>query len=460
MMRLYDTASGEIVPLSLRNPGEVSMYVCGPTVDNLPHLGHGRFALVFDVLRRYLEFSGLEVVHISNITDIDDKIINRASKEHREPSDVAEEFEAAWWAAMDSLGVERPTNSPHATDYVERMVDLIGALAAKEMAYETPDGVYLDAGKVDGYGLLAHQPLDSLRAGARIETHGEKRSPLDFVLWKKAKPGEPSWDSPWGPGRPGWHTECVVMSLDLLGEGFDIHGGAIDLIFPHHENERAQAVALGIDFAHHWVHNGWVMVEGEKMSKSLGNFTSLSDLLEHHDPRAYRLLVLRSHYRSPIEVTPSTIEDAEKALERLDAMARRFDVGGYLSTWSGAPRSYDEGAVSLFHSAMDDDLDTPRALASVFELVTRANVRADSGRLDEAQILADTAALICAAMGLDLVDDSTRTDHGTLVQSLVEQRDRARKERDWSSADLIRDELVARGFVVEDSPAGTVVRRR
>lgn len=455
------------------------MYVCGPTVDNLPHLGHGRFALVFDVLRRYLEFSGSSVVHVSNITDIDDKIINRASKENREPGDVAEEFESAWWQAMDSLGVLRPTVSPHATAYVGRMVDLIGELSTAGIAYETSDGVYLDAGKVDGYGLLAHQPLDSLRAGARVEAHGEKRSPLDFVLWKRAKPGEPSWDSPWGPGRPGWHTECVVMSLDLLGEGFDIHGGAIDLIFPHHENERAQAVALGKDFAHHWVHNGWVMVEGEKMSKSLGNFTSLSDLLEHHDPRAYRLLVLRSHYRSPIEVTQTTIEDAKKALDRLDAMARRFGVGkrsGDIAGDKSAPTqlfddriashqagersSCDEEAISQFCSAMDDDLDTPRALASVFELVTRANSLADSRELDSAEKLAMTASVLCAAMGLTLVDDAGSPDSGSDVESLVNQRDEARKARDWSKADLIREELVKLGFVVEDGPSGTVVRPR
>ncbi|MGH9017272.1 MAG: cysteine--tRNA ligase, partial [Acidimicrobiales bacterium] len=323
MLRLHDTATGVIEPVALREPGHVSMYVCGPTVYDLPHIGHGRFALAFDILRRYLEFCGLDVRYVSNITDIDDKIIARAESEGRTLAEVAGEFEAAWWEAMDGLGIERPTVAPRATEYVADMVALVADLVGRGIAYETSDGVYLSVEQVDGYGLLARQSLDSLRSGARVEPGEEKRSPLDFVLWKKAKPGEPTWESPWGPGRPGWHTECVVMSLDLLGDGFDLHGGGIDLAFPHHENERAQAVAVGRRFAHLWVHNGHVVTGGEKMSKSLGNFTSLSDLLDRTDGRAYRLLLLRSHYRSQVEVTPATVADAEEALAGLDALARR-----------------------------------------------------------------------------------------------------------------------------------------
>ena len=246
------------------------MYVCGPTVYDLPHIGHGRANLTFDILRRYLSFAGLKVHHVANVTDVDDNIIKRAAELGRTEPDVAAEFEARWWEAMDALGDLRPQDIPHATQYIEDMVALVGELVARGNAYETPDGVYLEVSKVDGYGLLAQQPLDSLQAGARVEANEDKRSPLDFALWKKAKEGEPSWDSPWGPGRPGWHTECVVMSLDLLGEGFDLHGGGQDLKFPHHENERAQAVADGKAFARHWMHNGWVEVEGTKMSKSLG----------------------------------------------------------------------------------------------------------------------------------------------------------------------------------------------
>ena len=326
MLTLHDSATGEVSPLQLRVPGRVSMYVCGPTVDGVPHLGHGRFTLVFDVLRRYLLFTGLDVTYVSNITDIEDKIIDRANALGVGIDEFTATNEAVWWETMDAIGVLRPDEAPHATAYVDRMIELVAELVDRGVAYETGDGVYLSVADVPGYGLLARQPLESLRAGARVEADEEKRSPLDFVLWKKAREGEPSWESPWGPGRPGWHTECVVMSLDLLGEGFELHGGGLDLVFPHHENERAQAVASGREFARHWVHNGWVTVGGEKMSKSLGNFTSLRDLLDRSDPRAYRLLVLRSHYRSPIEVTPETIADAESGLARLDELARRFDL--------------------------------------------------------------------------------------------------------------------------------------
>jgi len=326
VLHIYDSATHSLTPLETRTPGEVSIYVCGPTVYDLPHLGHGRAGLVYDILRRYLEYRGFQVRHVSNVTDIDDKIIQKAALENRSYSEVASEFEGSWWEAMDALGILRPTAAPHATDYIEEMIDLIKVLLEKGVAYTTSTGVYMAVESVPGYGLLAHQPLDSLRTGARVSTDEEKRSPLDFALWKLAKPGEPAWSSPWGMGRPGWHTECVVMSLRLLGEDFDIHAGGMDLQFPHHENERAQALSVGKKFARHWMHHAFVEVGGEKMSKSLGNFTSLPDLLKKYDPRAYRLLVLRSHYRSPMEVTEATMEDAQEALSRLDALARRFEI--------------------------------------------------------------------------------------------------------------------------------------
>jgi cysteinyl-tRNA synthetase len=444
------------------------MYVCGPTVDGVPHLGHGRFSLVFDVLRRYLLFTGLEVTYVSNITDIEDKIIARAEAAGLPIAEFTAANEALWWAVMDALGVMRPDETPHATAYVDRMIDLVEQLVERGVAYETGDGVYLSVMDVPGYGLLARQPLSSLRAGARVEADEEKRSPLDFVLWKKAKEGEPSWEAPWGAGRPGWHTECVVMSLDLLGDGFDLHGGAIDLIFPHHENERAQAVAVGRDFAHHWVHNGWVTVDGEKMSKSLGNFTSLSDLLERSDARAYRLLVLRSHYRSPIEVTRETIADAEAGLARLDEMARRFGIGNLLADGpvvdpavaSGPDRDdIDPSAVARFRARMDDDLDTPGALAILFELVRSANSAADAGDRGAASRAAATAALLGASFGLTFLSAaSTEVDPATA--ELVRRRDEARSERRWDEADTLRGQLEASGWVVEDGPAGTRVRRQ
>jgi cysteinyl-tRNA synthetase len=441
MLRLHDTATGAVRPVALREPGKVSMYVCGPTVYGPPHVGHGRFSLVFDVLRRYLEWSGCDVRYVSNITDIDDKIIERAHRESRDWSDITTKCESVWYRAMDAINVKRPTADPHATAYVEQMVDLIARLVDRGAAYETNDGVYFQSDRVDDYGVLARQTLDSLRAGARVEGTEEKRSPIDFALWKRAKPGEPTWPSPWGDGRPGWHTECVVMALDLLGEGFDIHGGGQDLAFPHHENERAQATALGRRFASHWVHNGFVEVDGEKMSKSLGNFTNLLDLVDDHDPRAYRLLVLRSHYRAPIEVTRETIADAESGLERLDSFARRF-----ASARGGA---VDAAAIDRFREAMDDDLGTPAAMALLFDLVRRANADGD-------EQAAATAFEIAGAVGLEL-----RSEVGEVAAeatTIARQRDEARATKDWATADALRQRLQEMGYEVTDTPDGTALR--
>jgi cysteinyl-tRNA synthetase len=463
VLRLHDTATGTVRPLEQRTEGEVSMYVCGPTVYDLPHIGHGRYNLVFDVLRRYLLFSGLAVRYVSNITDVDDNIIKRANEQGRTEPEVAAEFEARWWEAMDALGVLRPDETPHATGYIADMVDLVADLLERGVAYETSDGVYLNVEQVPGYGLLALQSLDSLKAGARVEGSDEKRSPLDFALWKKAKEGEPSWDAPWGAGRPGWHTECVVMSLDLLGDGFDLHGGGRDLAFPHHENERAQAVAEGRPFAQHWVHNGWVEVDGTKMSKSLGNFTSLTDLLTRCDERAYRLLVLRAHYRSPVEVTAPTLADAEKALDRLDGLARRFSLGDLLAEGPGYvveardAGDADPGALAAFHARMDDDMDTPGALAGIFELVTAANSAADAEDIAEGQRLAGTAAVLLAALGVPLRAADSEVDDESA--RLVAERDDARAAKDFARADALRDELVAGGWTVEDTPNGTAIRR-
>jgi len=462
MLNLFDTASGTVRPLPQRDPGQVSMYVCGPTVYDLPHIGHGRYSLVFDVLRRYLLFGGLEVRYVSNVTDIEDKIIKRAAEQGRTEPEVAEEFEAAWFEAMDALGVLRPTVTPHATQYVAQMVELIAELLERGVAYTTSSGVYFEVDRVPGYGLLAGQPLDSLRAGARVEADEEKRSPLDFVLWKGARDGEPAWSAPWGEGRPGWHTECVVMSLDLLGEGFDLHGGGQDLRFPHHENERAQAVADGRTFATHWAHNGWVEVAGEKMSKSLGNFTTLTDLLERSDARAYRLLVLQSHYRAPIEVTPETIGQAERSLERLDALVRRLGVTSPLADApyvAGVPatEAVAEPAVREFEAHLDDDLDTPRALARVFSMVTEANAEADAGHPVEAVRLARTVALLAGVLGLELGGADDVPDDETAA--LIAARAEARAARDWVRSDVLRDEIVTRGWLIEDGPTGTSVRR-
>ncbi len=460
-MRLFDTAAQEVLDLRPRHPGEVSIYVCGPTVYDVPHVGHGRFTLVWDVLRRWLHFRGFNVRFVSNITDVDDKIIQRAEREGVSESAVATRFEEVWWSSMAQLGVLRPSAAPRATEWIDSMIELIETLMARGVAYPLGDGIYFDVSAVADYGLLALQPLESLRAGARVDARRDKRSPLDFALWKFAKPGEPQWTASFGAGRPGWHTECVVMSLGLLGEGFDLHCGGLDLAFPHHENERAQAVALGRPFARRWAHNGFVMSGGEKMSKSLGNFTSLTDLLERTDPRAYRLLVIRSHYRSPLDVNTETIADAERSVARLDALARRFllprlagdGVVDPVAAWAPEVENFVQEVTRL----LDDDLNTPAAVAALFDGVATANSLADQGD-SSAETWAHAVATLFGALGLSLVGDEEPLP--SEVADLVVRRDEARARRDWSEADRIRSELESRGWIVEDSSQGTKVRRR
>ena len=462
MLKIYNTLARdkqEFVPIV---PGKIGMYVCGMTVYDYCHLGHARVLVAFDMVYRWLKASGYDVNYVRNITDIDDKIIARSLQEDRSTAEVVATYEALWWEAMDQLGVARPDEAPHATDYVPEMIELISAFLEDDIAYTISDGVYLDVSRVPDYGLLAGQPLESLRVGARVEAVEEKRSPLDFALWKNAKPGEPSWPAPFGDGRPGWHTECVVMSLGLLGDDFDLHCGGLDLKFPHHENERAQAVAAGRLFSRHWSHNGLVMVGGEKMSKSLGNFTSLTNLAETSDPRAYRLLVLRSHYRSPVEVTTATIADAERALARLDAFARRFELvalaGDTLEVasrheWMGEGAAlYEEVAAVL-----DDDLKTPLAVAMLFDALAAANTQADAGDATGAQNLAKAINALFGALGLSL--HSKEDDVDSRSADLVTRRDAARGAKDWAEADRLRNELVTLGWIVEDSSAGTLIRR-
>ncbi|MDQ6837973.1 MAG: cysteine--tRNA ligase [Actinomycetota bacterium] len=450
MLHLYDTAKGAVVAVEARVEGRLSMYVCGPTVSGDFHIGHGRFTTVWDVLRRYLTWTGVDVRFVSNVTDVEDKIIARAIWEERPAAAVAAAYEVRWWALMDALGVRRPDESPHATAYVADMVHLIAELIERGHAYVGGDGVYFASESIDGYGLLARQPLESLRVGARVETGDEagKRSPVDFVLWKLAKANEPSWPSPWGNGRPGWHTECVVMALDLLGEDFDLHGGGTDLAFPHHENERAQAIGIGRVFARHWVHSAMVVAEGgEKMSKSLGNTMSLADVVGAWDPRAFRLLVLQSHYRSPMTVTEATLNNASRALAGLDGFAREFAAA------RGAPT--DPAVTAAFVADMDDDLNTPAAVADLFGLI-RAARSAPGWRAQS--LAASVFELFEEALGLPL--HSATSEVPPAAAARAAERDQARKQRDWVTADRIRDELVADGYVVEDGANGTTLRAR
>ena len=437
----------------MRQPGHLSIYLCGPTVYGPPHLGHGRATLVYDILRRYLTWTGIQVRLVSNITDIDDKIIDRANRENRPWAEITHKCETMWFSAMAALNVEKPNDIPHATEYVDQMVAMIGELIGLQRAYATSDGVYLSVTSVDDYGLLAHQKLeDMLAGGGDREVFGasEKKHPADFALWKFTKPGEPAWPSPWGEGRPGWHSECVVMSLQLLGEGFDLHCGGADLRFPHHENERAQAVALGKTFANHWMHNGFVVdTEGEKMSKSLGNVTNLLDLVEHYDPRAYRMLLLQTHYRSPVRVGQDNIDASVKAVSSIDGFfARMAEVSNNATA--------DEATLQSFRTAMNNDLDTPGATALMFDTIRKANAALDVKDDSLAGALAGAVKEMCVAFGLQV---NAFAEVSTDIAEKAVQIDAARAAKDFATADALRNELQAAGYVVETTKEGTKVRR-
>lgn len=457
MLRFTDSLTGEKTEFVPRDPGKASVYWCGPTVYDLPHLGHARSTLAFDILVRYLRWSGYDVCSASNITDIDDKIIARAASEGSTEPELAARFERAFIDQMDLLNIAHPDLRPRATEYVEQMIAVVADLLEREMAYTTDSGVYFAVDRLPGYGALVHRSPEELRegAGARVDVDDDKADPLDFALWKAAKEGEPSWESPWGPGRPGWHIECVAMSLDLLGDGFDIHGGGDDLIFPHHENERAEALGCGRKFATHWVHNGMVQVGGEKMSKSLGNFTTLGDLLDAWDPRALRLLVLQTHYRRTMEIGSDTLDQAAAALGRLDTFADRIEQ-------AGLPESDpDPGVVERFRSAMDDDLGTPAAVAVIFDGVREANRAIDIEDDTGAAALASAVTTLASTLGLDLGSrgSSTPDPEAAEIDDLVTDRSAAKAAGDYALADSIREALSARGIQLEDTSAGTTWRR-
>ena len=460
MLRFTDSLTGEKADFAPREEGKASIYWCGPTVYDVPHLGHARSTLAFDLLVRYLRWTGLDVTAVSNITDIDDKIINRAADEGSTEPEVASRYEATFIEQMDRLNVAHPDLRPRATEYVDRMVEVIGELVEREMAYTTDSGVYFDVDRLGEYGALVGRSVDDLRegAGARVDVDDDKADPLDFALWKAAKPGEPTWDSPWGPGRPGWHIECVAMSLHLLGDSFDIHGGGDDLVFPHHENERAEALGCGRPFARYWVHNGMVQVDGEKMSKSLGNFTTLAGLLDTWDPRALRLLVLQTHYRRTMEIGSITLDQSAAALARLDKFSDR------MANADLPEAEPDADVVARFRAAMDDDLGSPQALAVIFDAVRDAN-RALDAEDDNAAAALSTAALELAdVLGLVLgrvaapADASGASDDDE-IDALVDRRLDAKAKKNFGEADRIRDELTARGVVLEDTPRGTAWRR-
>ena len=453
-LRFHDTLTGETRPLSPRVRGEVSIYACGPTVYDSPHLGHARTALTYDVLRRFLRWVGYRVILVRNITDIDDNIINRAAEEGTTEPELAARFTKVYVDEMRAFGIEDPDHGPHATQYVDKMIAVIQELEAKGVAYQTGNGVYFSVDAYPDYGRLVHRTAPELResAGARVEVDTDKRDPLDFVLWKAAKEGEPTWESPWGPGRPGWHIECVSMALDILGENFDIHGGGTDLAFPHHENERAECEAAGHDFAAHWIHSAMLNIGGEKMSKSLGNFETLGGALESFGPAALRLAFLQAHYRSVVELGDEAMAGAAGGVDRLEAYFRRVRGLGITSD-----DRRDDRAMDRFRRAMADDLGTPEGVATIFDLVSEGNNAIDSDDLDRAAVVAGTAAELIGVLGLPL---QLEAESDQDIDALVAERTAARAAKDFARADEIRDELKAAGIEIEDTASGTTWHRR
>lgn len=455
MLKIYNTltrSKQEFVP---RQPGKVGMYVCGMTVYDYCHIGHARVMVVFDTVARYLRHSGYQLTYVRNVTDIDDKIIQRANDNGEAFTALTERFIEAMHEDERALSVLPPDIEPKATQSIDDIVAMIGKLIEKDYAYVGGNGdVFYAVGKFAGYGKLSGKNIEDLQAGERVDVDTAKRDPLDFVLWKMAKPGEPSWESPWGAGRPGWHIECSAMSTCCLGNHFDIHGGGMDLQFPHHENEIAQSeAATGEAFVNYWMHNGFVRVNEEKMSKSLGNFFTVREVLKQYRPEVIRFFILSSHYRSPLNYSDEQLDEAGVALTRLYTALRGVEI---IDTVIGADYK------SRFEQAMDDDFNTPVALAVLFDLARELN------KADDKQALAATLKTLAAVLGL-LQDDPDSflkggaADAGlgaTEIEQLIEARKTAKANKDWEQADSIRDQLKAQGIVLEDVAGGNTIWRR
>ncbi len=455
-LRLYDTATRTVRPFEPMRPGKVGLYNCGATVQWLPHIGHLRGAgVVYDVLRRWLVHSGYEVTHVRNVTDIDDKILTKAAEAGRPWWEWASTHERAFADAYDTLGCLRPSVEPRATGHIPQILAMIGELIEAGKAYPAAGDVYFAVRTQADYGHLSGQRLDEMEQGESLGVG--KKYPADFTLWKAAKPGEPFWESPWGPGRPGWHIECSAMARTYLGTEFDIHGGGLDLIFPHHENEAAQSHGVGDVFARYWVHSHWVTMAGEKMSKSLGNTLSVAAITEKVRPVELRYYLISVHYRSSIEYSPAALADGAKAFERIEGFLRRVhDRIGPVPVGAVLPQ---------FAAAMDDDLAVPKALAVVHDAVRAGNAALDSG--DPGAAAAEAAGIrgMCAVLGVDPFDPQWDTSGGSdrlhsatdaLIATLLAERAKARAAKDFAAADTIRDQLAAAGFTVEDTPNGPV----
>ena len=455
-LQLYDTATRTVRPFEPQRPGVVTLYNCGATVQWHPHIGHLRGAgIVYDVLRRWLEFNGDEVLHVRNVTDIDDKILAKAAEAGRPWWEWATTHERSFSDAYDTLGCLRPSIEPRATGHIPQIIEMITGLIEKGHAYAIDGDVYFSVRTQPDYGFLSGQRLDEMVQG---ETFGlSKKDPADFTMWKAGKSGEPFWPSPWGPGRPGWHIECSAMARTYLGDQFDIHGGGLDLIFPHHENEAAQSHGIGEGFARYWMHSHWVTMSGEKMSKSLGNILSVPEITKHTRPVALRYYLISVHYRSSIEYSREALDDASKAYERIEA---------FLTRVADRVGDVEIGAVpDGFRKAMDDDLAVPRALAVVHEQVRAGNAALTAGDAAKAATLASSVRAMVSVLGVDPFvapwsstgdDRLLKSATGALVIALLQERTRARAARDFATADAIRDRLAAAGFAIEDTKDGPI----
>ena len=460
-LKIHNSLTGKKETFVPMEPGRVRMYVCGMTIYDYCHLGHARVMVVFDVVVRYLRSRGYEVTYVRNITDIDDKIIRRANENGESITDLTDRFTRIMHEDSAALGILPPDQEPRATDSMQAIIDMIQALVDKGYAYQGDNGdVYYDVSRFEPYGRLSGKRLEDLRAGERVAVDESKQDPLDFVLWKAAKQGEPSWPSPWGEGRPGWHIECSAMSTGCLGAHFDIHGGGMDLKFPHHENEIAQSeAATGEPFVNVWMHNGFVKVDEEKMSKSLGNFFTVREILQRYRAEDVRYFILASHYRSPLNYSQENLEHARAALTRLYTALRGIEPA------AGSCGDADS-RVEAFNAAMDDDFNTPEAIAVLFELAREINRQRDS---DPARAGALAACLreLGATLGLLQSDPESYLQEGGTpdaigeaeIEALIDRRLQARQEKHWAEADRIRNELEAAGVVLEDGPQGTTLRR-
>ncbi len=459
-MKVYNTLTRkkeELVPIT---PGEIKMYACGPTVYNYIHIGNARPLCIFDILRRYLEYRGYNVKFVQNFTDIDDKIIRRANEEHVDFSEISERYIKEFWTDADGLNVRHATINPKATENIDAIIQIISTLIEKGYAYEAQGDVYFSTEKFKDYGKLSHQPLEDLETGARIMVGEVKREPMDFAVWKAAKPGEPAWDSPWGKGRPGWHIECSAMNWRYLGDTIDIHCGGQDLIFPHHENEIAQSECFtGKPFAHYWMHNGYINVDNVKMSKSLGNFFTVRDVAEKYGYEPIRYLLISAQYRSPINYSTDIIEQCIAALNRLYTCRDSLDFE--LKNAADAEHDGDKAIIDGFDkyreqfiSAMDDDLNTADAIASIFELVRDINTNV-VGKIPSKALVEGAIAMFDELTGvLGLVYNRKTETLDSDVEALIEARTNARKEKNWAEADRIRDQLKEMGIVLEDTAQG------